>query len=302
MAFELKQDEEVGHAIRRIVGERISDALEVMRRQRRRPSDNLVHEVRRGLKKARGALRLVRKELGERRFDRENRAFRDAGRPLSDVRDARVLVDTLDGLVAHYDGRVQAERFASLRKALESRRREARQRVLMRDDALVDIARDLKAAAKRLKTWPKKLRGRKTIEAGVRKVYGQSRRAMDHALECGSDEALHEWRKRTKDLRYELELLQPASPEGLAPVIEQAHRLTDLLGLDHDLCVLGEVVRAQVAEPSPPDQVLLLGLIGERRRELQEEAKRLGERLFAEKSEDFAERIEGYWKAWRAAP
>src|SRR5712691_7867861 len=103
MAFELKQDEELGHAIRRIVGERIDDALDVMRRQRRRPSDNLVHEVRRGLKKARGALRLVRGELGERRFDRENRAFRDAGRPLSDVRDAKVLVDTLDGLLAHFD-------------------------------------------------------------------------------------------------------------------------------------------------------------------------------------------------------
>ena len=31
MAFELKQDEEVGHAIRRIVGERISDALDQQR-------------------------------------------------------------------------------------------------------------------------------------------------------------------------------------------------------------------------------------------------------------------------------
>src|SRR2546425_5390369 len=66
MAFELKQDEEVGHAIRRIVGERIEDALEVMRRQRRRPSDGLVHEVRRGVKKGRGGLRLGGDELGGR--------------------------------------------------------------------------------------------------------------------------------------------------------------------------------------------------------------------------------------------
>ena len=61
---------------------------------------------------------------------------------------------------------------------------------------------------------------------------------------------------------------------------------------------LGELVQ-HFPHESPADQVLLLGLIRERRSELQEEAKRLGEKLFREKPQDFARRIEAYWKTWR---
>jgi CHAD domain-containing protein len=37
-----------------------------------------------------------------------------------------------------------------------------------------------------------------------------------------TDAALHEWRKRAKDLQYELELLRFVHPDTIGPLVEQA--------------------------------------------------------------------------------
>jgi len=43
----------------------------------------------------------------------------------------------------------------------------------------------------------------------------------------------------------------------------------------------------------------LVALIDRRREELQQEAFRLGRRLYRDKPKVFTKRIKGYWKAWR---
>ena len=67
--------------------------------------------------------------------------------------------------------------------------------------------------------------------------------AFGHARRQPSDENLHEWRKRLKDLLYQLRLLQAAWPTVLGAYVQEAHRLADLLGDDHDLTVLISVLR-----------------------------------------------------------
>src|SRR5262245_11848944 len=62
----------------------------------RGPSDEKVHDTRKRLKRARAAVRLARPALGDRAWRRENESLRDAGRPLSAIRDSRILIDTLD--------------------------------------------------------------------------------------------------------------------------------------------------------------------------------------------------------------
>ena len=81
-------------------------------------ADDAVHQVRKHFKQVRGALRMVRKELGGKQFNRENRTFRDAGRPLSEVRDAKVMVDTIDELTEHYKGQLTSRSFNRLRGAV----------------------------------------------------------------------------------------------------------------------------------------------------------------------------------------
>jgi CHAD domain-containing protein len=299
MSFELKKDERIPKGVRRIVCKRIDKALEAMSRKTRAVSDNTVHDARKRFKEIRGALRLVRQELGEKTFARENHTFRDAGRPLSALRDAKVLVDSLDNLVAHFDGRVKPQSVASLRRALVERRRAIRKQVLQRDRAVPDIVRRVRAAKKRVKNWPLRKRGWKAIKNGLTTVYAQGRQAMKDARSDASDEALHEWRKSTKYLRYELELLQAVWPETIEPLVEQAHRLTDLLGDDHDLVVLRMVADEESEDKSSVENELLFALIDERRGALQREARELGQKLYEENVEDFVGRLKGYWQVAR---
>jgi CHAD domain-containing protein len=172
--------------------------------------------------------------------------------------------------------------------------------VLKKDHAVSDIARRVRAAQKRVPRWPLQRRGWKAIEGGLRKVYQQGRRALEVVRSDTTDEALHKWRKRAKDLRYELELLQTIWPEMIKPLAEQAHHLTDLLGEDHDLAVLRLLAQDESDGGSSIDSELLFALIDERRSALQREASELGKKLYEERDGKFVDRLRGYWKAGRA--
>ena len=79
---------------------------------------------------------------------------------------------------------------------------------------------------------------------------------------------------------------------------EDAHRLADLLGDDHDLAVLRSTL-VELDGQIPRDLDPVLGLIEHRRAQLQTEAMFLGERLYAEKPKAFVRRLRRYWRAWR---
>jgi CHAD domain-containing protein len=58
-----------------------------------------VHEARKSLKRLRALVKISRPALGDARYRRENAEFRQTGRLLSAARDAKVLIETLDGLL-----------------------------------------------------------------------------------------------------------------------------------------------------------------------------------------------------------
>jgi CHAD domain-containing protein len=96
-----------------------------------------VHDTRKSLKRLRAVVRLGRDALGEGTYKRENRAFRDTGRRPAWVRDASVLIETLDEL-EHADGReLPSGATAGLREQLEAERKEALQS-LKEDDVVID--------------------------------------------------------------------------------------------------------------------------------------------------------------------
>jgi hypothetical protein len=75
-----------------------------------------------------------------------------------------------------------------------------------------------------------------------------------------------------------------------------ADEIAELLGADHDLAVLREKV---IGEPvlSPEAHQALLDRIDERRSGHQQEAIRLGRRLYAEKPSSLTQRLGRLWKA-----
>ena len=51
-------------------------------------------------------------------------------------------------------------------------------------------------------------------------------------------EALHELRKRAKDLWHAAQVVRPIAPKRMKKLARRAHRLSDLAGEDNDLAVL----------------------------------------------------------------
>ena len=94
MSYQLKQGQALGDNLRRICRKQIEAAIAVAAGEKK-SSDTPVHEVRKHLKKARAALRLIRKEIGHGLFREQDRCLRNVGRLTSEIRDAEVRLQTV---------------------------------------------------------------------------------------------------------------------------------------------------------------------------------------------------------------
>src|SRR5262249_26970638 len=163
-------------------------------------------------KKIRAVLRLVRPVTGEKTYRHENACFRDASRPLTEVRDAAILIETLDKMTEHFEEPIATSFFADVRKALRDNLRAVRKRVLDGGSALAGVAEPVSQARKRVKGWPDVPNKWSPVGPGLQDVYRRARAAFEDAAADPSVPTLHEWRKQVKYLRYQLEVLRPLWP------------------------------------------------------------------------------------------
>jgi CHAD domain-containing protein len=301
LAFQLKAGESASKGIKRIARDQIDKALEGLTGKTGAEPEEVVHDARKRFKKVRALLRLARRGIGRRVYDRENARLRDAGRPLSQVRDGGVLVGALDRLAERLGDPDSRRAMAGVREALLEHKRALLSRVLDEEDAPANVVATVQEARKRLKDWDLDEDGWSALKDGLRWIYTRGHRAFRQASDRPSVEALHQWRKRVKDLRYAVEILRPVRPGFLVDLGEQAHRLADALGDDHDLAVLREVLtdpaRGIGADASAGP---ILTLIDDRRAELRQDAIRLGRLVYRDRPKVFVKRIGAYWRAWRA--
>jgi len=284
-----------------------------------------VHETRKALKRLRALIGLLRAELGERQFAREDALLREAGLRLAGARDAEVLVATLEEL-ARANHRKLAHRrgVAKLRRQLAEERDRATERT--RDDAWAraQVVGELRALRLRVQAWTLPHRdGIESIQDGLRRIYRQGRRRRRRAARGGGGRgrAMHRWRKRVKDLRYAAVMLDRRDPDGsghgrghdrgdaaeIRRLARQADELGELLGEEHDLALLAARLRAGRGGPGPRLKVAagtrkaLLKLIARRRRILRRRALKQGKRLYRPKPGAFVRRVgDAYADAWLA--
>src|SRR3954454_9500537 len=98
MAYRLSLADDPPGELRRCAREQLDNAIEQLVKRRADDPVQAVHDARKSVKKTRSLLPLVRSDLGGSAYRRENAAVREAARRLSDVRDADVLVETVDAL------------------------------------------------------------------------------------------------------------------------------------------------------------------------------------------------------------
>jgi CHAD domain-containing protein len=294
--YRLRRSEPLAYGVRRVARGRLDNAVEGLR-DADLDEVEAVHEARKDLKKLRSVLRLVRPVLGDSDYQRENVRYRDAARRLSGVRDAQALGETVAALEDRFDDKPPPGGWKPIAQALS--------RADGVDLAELDRLRERAAAEidggrRELQTLSLPGDGFDVIRPGLRRAYSRGRKRFAEAAADPTDERLHEWRKRSKDLWYHLRLLRPAWRPVLEPLADQAHELSDRLGDDHDLVVLRERLDQTGIALTAKQREYLDDLIERRRRELQAEAFALGERLYAEKPKHFARRIGAYWEAAQA--
>ena len=99
----LRRSQSGTRGVRRVVRKQVGAALEALG-DRGLSSDETIHDTRKRLKRVRAGLRLLREVIGKGPYRRENALIRDAFRPLTELRDAKVLLDAFDADISVADG------------------------------------------------------------------------------------------------------------------------------------------------------------------------------------------------------
>jgi CYTH domain-containing protein/CHAD domain-containing protein len=294
--YRLHGDENAAAGMRRVIAGRLDKATERLR-DAGEEGDALaeaIHGARKDLKKARAALRLIRDELGEKTFERENHALRDAARLLSASRDAEVKLATLRSLVEGA-GDASPGAITLWREALEA----DRDRIVGGESGGVENAiAAIEEVAARVPEWRIHRGGWKLLAPGLDTAYREGREAFEALGADPAFDTVHDLRKRGKDLWYQVRLLRDAWEPVLDASADEVHDFTDLLGDHHDLAVLAEDL-GQRPQVDPAQRETLRALIAARQAELLGEARGAGERIYAEKPKAFERRLHAYWRAWR---
>ena len=299
MEYLLKQGESVPEGVRRMTAEQLDKALDYLGCQDGE-RDKHVHEARKATKRLRALVRLVRRDLGDEVYALENQCYRAAGQRLSGLRDATVLVETLDRLVECLGKDVPKSRFARVRVWLVERRDRAYGQVDSSNRAVQEAIAALAQAHERLEHWNLQRRGWGGIRVGVQRIYARGRRDFAGAYALPSDEAFHDWRKQVKYLWYHAQILEPIWPSVMQALVEELDQLGELLGQDHDLAVLRTTVLAEFPRAGATATLQALERrIGEVRSRMQDQARLLGERIYLEQPREFTRRLRGYWRVWQ---
>jgi len=285
------------HTVRRVLVKQLDKAIAGL--QGRSRFNRAVHEVRREIKRARATLRLLREGIGDDAYHRENALMRDAARPLTPVRDAKVLPETLRRL----DPGTGAKRntfVQHLHRVLGEEQRDIQLRLRPQD--LTAAAAVLRAIKRRLEAVPEARLNQAALSAGLERAYRSGRKAFVRVRHRPTDECLHEWRKQTKYFANQLEIVLPLSPKRLAKSYKSSLRLAEHLGNDHDLALLnGKIFQhATGANAASRNDAVeeLISRLARQRKELQRNAYRLGRSLYSTRPRRIRTKLE---KGLRAA-
>ncbi|HEY0789902.1 MAG TPA: CHAD domain-containing protein [Chthoniobacterales bacterium] len=309
MNLRLKRNEDLQQGLHRITEQRVGHLLESLGQEKLTPE--AIHEVRKNVKNLRAILRLSQGAIAEPIRRRRNRALHDFAATLSGPRDAAVILDVF--LKACRASLTFAEEPTWLREGREPLEKEAQG---------APAPDELKAVTKRVKRLAGNflpLRQRPapesrdvadvdgwkgTVEAGLQKTYKQGRRLLQAISEAvnPAEETWHEFRKRAKDLGYQLALLEKL--KRVDKLVAELDKIGSALGDARDLTMLQGYLRERLSkrEWMPEEQreyEQLCAHIEAQRAQLQRRAVRLAQRVYQDGSRRFASRMEKRWIRWR---
>ncbi|MCU1360085.1 MAG: hypothetical protein JWN99_1374 [Ilumatobacteraceae bacterium] len=294
MAYRIDPRESAAAELRRIAGDELASAIQKLRNPGTDGLEQTVHDVRKHCKRVRALVRLARPSLGA-EYARANGSVREAAAGLGTLRDAHAVLATFDVLVSARSDQVPANGLRDVRAALAARARDVGDAAGV--GQLETAAEVLTEVAGRVDDWPLSDDLRVAVD-GAAAYHGMARAAFRASLDDPSDERLHEWRKRVKDGWYHTQLLTTLAPSVLVPARRVLEQLSDALGHNNDLAVLGRALRESPDELGGAQAHEALTLIQHVHDELIDRSWPLGARVYAEGRKAYGRRLRQYASAF----
>ena len=250
-----------------------------------------VHDLRKALKRWRALLRLIAPAIGE-EAELMRIEARDLAREVATARDGRAmqeafadLGDDLPDLPARSRAAV-GDRLAQI-----GANAEAASLTPARKTRIDEMWTRATAATER---WPVQRFDRTQAAKQLAATYRRVCAAVPEDWSKASPEALHRFRQRVVEHRYQMELVEPLWPKLMRVWISEAQRLRDRLGAHQDLVILRRLTEPH--QPLARWRSRLVPLITERQAAHVAAAKRLAGRLFTEKPKAFRQRLAALWE------
>lgn len=304
MSYQLRHGQGLGDNLLGICRKQIERAIAIAAGQKK-TSDTPVHEVRKCLKKARAASRLVRKEVGRGLFREQDRALRNVARLTSEIRDAEVRLQT----VRQFQGIKQRRGRSNYAKLEGMLMLELENFMAAFAEWQTQALPMLERAHANIDCWPLEQFSCKQLRRAIQHSYKDARRSLKSARETATAENFHRLRTKAKRLWYELRIVRPINPVVIRNLTDDLDALGNLLGRAHDLSFLGDrlrredrsadgQIRPRQQSPWEREGHKLLALIEVSQGDLQRGAAELAEHFFAERPRDFGARLASWLEDW----
>jgi CHAD domain-containing protein len=258
-----------------------------------------VHDARKRFKRVRALYRLVQPDAPDFRA-RENARIRETARSLSAVRDATALVETVGYLLEFAASPEEEAALKAARVALTARRdhiAEEEHDLPAKMAAAVESCREAIDALEALELSDTPRKASKRLGKAWRK---QARKARAAVVACETEpgaETFHDLRKSGQTYWMHLSLLREAWPSAMKAKQAEAKALVDLLGHEHDLSVLTQLVNEEPEIVGNGDTLArLLAAIITRQQILRQEALPMAQSVFADEAETEGDLIALLWE------
>jgi len=298
MGYQFKQQESLKAGVKRIAREQLKQAIHDLKHPQQDPHQT-IHEVRKQFKKLRGLIRLVRSGLGD-EYSRLNIWYRDVGRGLSRVRDAESMLEAIQKLRERFPDPAHEEVLVEFENKFLDRKQKIVEEWVDLDSELNRLSEQLRAAYRAIKNWKIKGKEKKVLSQGLQENYQHGVEALKKLHQNPEDDLFHECRKRSKYLLYHMKLMSDIWNPILSASILELDQLNELLGDDHDLTVMTQLINSDSETFQCSANInQFQALISQQRQEFQSAAFNLADRIYAEKPKAFTRRMRVYWTLWR---
>ena len=298
MTYRIDPHVPVGREVSRITNNAISEALaRLVVLSDGGDFESEIHEVRKRCKELRALARLVRPDLTK-SYGRFNVHVRDTARELSELRDAHVVLSTIDQV--DYDAdRETARQLERIREHREDVASEALESLTNGARRLSRASSHLREAGRIASSWNIE-DSNKGLALGISSTYARARKGFDRVRNTNDDVDMHQWRKSVKDLWYQTRLLEEMAPSVLIPFAATLDTLSELLGDDHDRSVLIERVSSDRKRYGGKSAIRpAMRLVRDQQMTIRRSALRLGATVLAEESDAFGSRLATYLRLTR---